>query len=85
MRWILELEPIAERSGDLTGIVEVKAADGNGVVLEDAMVGYVEDAGGEVQPFADGMAGRDIEGGVDRKVVGIVGAFVLPGEAIGKA
>ena len=60
----LELEAVAEFGVDLAGVVVVEAAEGEAVVEQDAVVGYVDcgDGGGEV--FAEGLADGEVEGGV---------------------
>src|ERR1035441_3209369 len=64
----LELEPVAEFGVDLAGVVDVEAAEGEGVVQQDAAVGDVGggDGGGDV--FAEGLAEGEVEGGVLREV-----------------
>ena len=79
------MEAVAELRGDHAWVVEVEAADGDGVVLEDAVVGDVEDACGELPVFGEGVASGDVEGGVHGETVSVVGAFILPGEAVGES
>ena len=61
-----EVEAVAEFGGEHSRVVEVEAADGDGVVQQHAVVGDVDGiAGREVPVFAEAVAGGDIEGGVD--------------------
>jgi len=79
-----ELEAVAEFAGDLAGIVEVEAAEGEAVVEQDAAIAYVGcgDGGGEF--FGEGFADGEIEGGVLGQVgvgVGCSGVGVAVDEA----
>ena len=62
----LVVEAVAEFGGELAGVVEVEAAEGEAVVEQDAAVGEVGggDGGGEV--FAEGLAEERSKRGVLR-------------------
>jgi hypothetical protein len=69
-----EVKVVTELGGEDSWIVEVEAADGDGVIQQDAVVGDVEDGGGEAEALADGAAGRQVEGGVDGEIAALIGA-----------
>src|SRR5579863_4096833 len=71
---VLEMKAVAELRGKRTRIVEVESANGDGVVEQDAVVGDVEDAGGEGPFLAEGVAGGDIEGGVGGEICAVIRA-----------
>ena len=79
-----EFEAVAEFGVDLAGVVVVEAAEGEAVVEQDAVVGYVGcgDGGGEV--VAEGFADGEIEGGVLGQVgVGIARVCLVLGGTSG--
>ena len=46
------MEVVAELGGEDSWVVEVEAADGDGVVEQNAVVGDVEDGDGEAEALA---------------------------------
>ena len=52
----LEVKAVAEFGQDDSGVVVVEAADGERGVLQDSVVGDVEDAGRELAILADVMS-----------------------------
>jgi hypothetical protein len=50
---LLEVEAVAQFGGEHARIVVVEAADGDGVVQQDAVVGDVEDRAGELPALAE--------------------------------
>jgi hypothetical protein len=66
------VEAIAYFTREHAWVVVVKAADGDGVVEQYAMVGDVEDVGGDFPFFSEAVTGGDIERGVDRKIGALV-------------
>ena len=53
---------------DLTGVVEVEASEGEAVVEQDTVVGYVGCGDGDGEIVGEGFAEGEIEGGVLRRV-----------------
>ncbi len=78
------MEVVAEFGGDEARVVVVEAADGDGVVEKNAMVGYVDHVDSELPSFAERMARGGVEGGVDGEVGAVEGALVGAGEAVGE-
>jgi hypothetical protein len=62
IRWCLKFEAIAEFGEDLAGIVVVEAAEGDAVVEQHAMVGYVGCCDGRGDVFAEGFSEGEVEG-----------------------
>lgn len=60
----------------------MEASDGDGIVLQHAMIGDVDRADGDGQFLAEAAAGRRVECGVDRQIGTVVGANVAASEAI---
>ncbi len=60
----LEVEAVAEFGVELAGVVEVEAAEGEGVVEQDAAIGEVGCGDGGGNFFGDGLAEGEVEGGV---------------------
>src|SRR5690348_10259677 len=80
-----EVEAIAHLGGDHARVVEVEAADGNGVVEQDSVVGDVEDVGREGQLFSEAAARGEIERGVHGKIVALIGSLAGTGKTVGEA
>jgi hypothetical protein len=51
-----KLEAVAELGGDHSGVVEVEAADGDAVVLENAVVDHVHSTYSKRQALAEGVS-----------------------------
>ena len=66
------MEPVAELCRQHARIVVVEAADGDRVVEQHTVVGDVDYVCRNLQIVADAMAGRDVEGGVNGKVISLV-------------
>ena len=79
------MEAVAQVGGDDAGVVEVKSADGNGVIEEHAVICHVEHVGGETPVLTKAVSCRNVEGGMDRQVVSVIGAYACAGEAIVKS
>ena len=56
-RFNLEVEAVAEFSGDEPWIVKVESTNGYGVVEKDAVVGDVDDVDGDFPTFANCVTG----------------------------
>ena len=76
------VEAIAQLDGELAGEIPVEAAEGETVVVFEAVVGYVEGGEGGGDALAEVLAQGEIEGGVRREVVAEIG---LAGEGVGEA
>ena len=59
-----EAEAVAEFGVELARVVEVEAAEGEGVVEQDAAIGDVGGGDGGGEAFGDGFAEGEVEGGV---------------------
>ena len=79
------MEAIAQLRRDQPRIVVVKAADGDRGIQQDAVVCDVDGVDGEFPAFAEGVAGGDVEGGVDGQIRALVGALRASLQPIGEA
>ena len=79
------MEAVTEFGGDQPRVVEVEAADGDGVVEQDAMIGGVEHAGREPPAFTERVARRHVESRMHRQIWALVRALAATGQAIGEA
>ena len=64
IRGFLKFEAVAEFGEDFAGVVVVEAAEGEAVVEQHAVVGYVGGCDGCGDVFAKGFAEGEVEGGV---------------------
>ena len=63
----------------------MKAANGDGIVEQDPVIGGIDDAGRKLPALAEGVASGGVERGVDGQVVAVVRAHVGAAQAVVKA
>ena len=68
---LLKVEPVAQLGGDHSRVVLVKSADGDGVILQHAMVGYIDYVCRELEVFSQRMSRGHIERGVHGQIVSL--------------
>ena len=69
----LIVEAIADLHVEFARQVPVKSAEGETVVVEDALVGDIESSDRGSEAFTEILAQREIEGGVAGEVVALIG------------
>ena len=79
------MEAVAEGGLDHAGVVEVEAADSDGVVEQDAITGCIDDAGRHLPVFAESMTSGEIEGGVDGEIAAVLWPLVGTAQAVREA
>ena len=79
------MKSIAQLGRDHSWVVVVESADGDGVIQQHAVIGYVGNGSGEIPVFPESVARRDIECRVNWKIIALIRTDPGTGKPIVKA